>query len=175
MGAVEGSQGRLYSTRILCRSAHYDWICSARHMCCSSRPCGRWVDWKTHFYHFWHLINLLASLFTYLQKTTQISNLRTSVARKILWTECKQIQAQRPSVASNMWKVIQIVFISPKDHQISSILQNHLIVFISQKDHYIVFILQKCHQIVFIARLFLYHNGIIFKQGFTSASTLFKT
>ena len=126
MGADEGLQGRLYSTRILCRrllrSAHYDWICSARHMCCSSRPCGRWVDWKTHFYHFWHLINLLASLFTYLQKTTQISNLRTSVARKILWTECKQIQAQRPSVASNMWKVIQIVFISQKYHQISCIL-----------------------------------------------------
>ena len=169
MGADEGLQGRLYSTRILCRrllrSAHYDWICSARHMCCSSRPCGRWVDWKTHFYHFWHLINLLASLFTYLQKTTKILNSRTSVARKILWAECKQIQAQRPSVASNMWKVIQIVFISQKDHQILSILQ----------DHHIVFILQKCHQIVFIARLFLYHNGIIFKQGFTSASTLFKT
>ena len=42
-----------------------------------------------------------------------------------------------------------IVFISQKDHQILSILQDHHIVFISQKDHYIV--LQKCHQIVFIS------------------------
>ena len=149
----DGLQGQLYSTRILFRTAHYDWICSARHMCCSSRPCGRWVDCKTHFchIHFWHLINLLASLFTYLKKkTTKILNSRTSVARKILWAECKQIQAQRPSVASNMWKVIQIVFISQKDHQILSILQDHHIVFILQKCHQIVFILQKEHQIFFI-------------------------